>query len=242
MCTIAWGRRAGRLWIAFNRDEQRTRPAAADPRMVDGPFGPVVFARDPEGGGTWLAASLRGFAVALLNRYPDTFPGAATPVRSRGLLVTELAMKADPAAAAGALRATGAAPYRPFYLLILGTDGDRGFVWDGDGLEARQIPGCFLTTSSFEPERIAALRHRAWEAAGPELRGDPEAAARLMRETRPEDPAAGLTMDRDDARTVSQTRLILEPGHLKMSYAPREGAGGDYRETGWQLYPNGDLP
>lgn len=240
MCTIAWGRKVGRLWIAFNRDEQRSRPVAEPPRMVEGPFGPLVFARDPEGGGTWLAASLRGFAVALLNRYPDALPGAAG-VRSRGLLVTELAMEADPGAAAEALRAAGAAPYRPFHLLILGADGDRGFVWDGARLEAHEIPGRFLTTSSFEPDRIVPLRHRVWEAAGAQRRDDLEAAACLMRKTRPEDPAAGLTMDRDDARTVSQTRLILEPGRLKVSYTPREGAGPGYRETGWQLYPDGDL-
>jgi hypothetical protein len=229
MCTVAWGNSDDGLWVCFNRDEQRTRTPAETPRLHAGPNGPVAYARDPDGGGTWMAAA-RGFAVALLNAYPQDADAVAEGQRSRGKLVCDLAGCGSAAEAFDALAREELDRYAPFYLLLCKPDSVTAFAWDGSALSFPVFEEGFLTTSSIEPGRVATKRGDWWLQQDAGTRGDPERAARLLRETFPDFPAHGPSMDRGDARTVSQILLELTAFGFTFTYRAREANGPGFGE------------
>jgi uncharacterized protein with NRDE domain len=98
MCTIAilFDVTEYPLVLAANRDEQYTRPTRPPELLAPGIVGGV----DELSGGTWLAIDTRGRFAAVTNQ-ADARP--STPVRSRGLVVRELALAVDPDAYVAAL-------------------------------------------------------------------------------------------------------------------------------------------
>lgn len=228
MCTVAWGNSENGLWLCFNRDEQRTRSLADAPRLHTGPNGPVAYARDPDGGGTWLAVSIKGFAVGLLNAYPGESVSIPPGRRSRGQLVRALAEGPSAPESRRRLAGEDLSAYAPFYLLLCEPQAVDLFFWDGSGLRTPTAADCFWTTSSFDPEDIVARRHDWWRRQSADGRMDGEHAADLLRQTDPGNPACAPTMDREDARTVSQISLILGPSGFTYVYRAREPHGPGY--------------
>jgi uncharacterized protein with NRDE domain len=120
MCTVLLGRDVtgpGEILIAANRDEDPARPSDPPGLLLDSPR--LVGGRDRVAGGTWLAirtpsaghyaaeaggeaageeSSAGSSVTLLLNRRP--LPGAPPGVRSRGLMVIDVARSAEPRAAA----------------------------------------------------------------------------------------------------------------------------------------------
>lgn len=231
MCTLAWGNTAGSGWICFNRDEQRSRSRAEPPRLHEGPNGPVAWARDPDGGGTWFAASSRGFAVALLNRYPAVESVVNPSLQSRGLLVSLIAGSPSADAAVEAFTGISPSPYAPFHLFILSPGSARGFTWDGTRLKDLKPRAAFFTTSSHRPDAVRAWRESWWAEQLAEGLVDGEAAAERLRRRHPGNPAFGPTMDREDARTVSQILLEWRESGFIFSYRPREADGSGYEQA-----------
>ena len=118
MCTIAilYGVAHAPLVVAANRDEAYARPTRPPERLAPGVAGGV----DVLAGGTWLAVHARGFFAAVTNKSTldltaPPFGGAARQaqvpdrvpqpqgLRSRGLVVRELASAPDPDAYVAAL-------------------------------------------------------------------------------------------------------------------------------------------
>ena len=94
MCTIAILFDAP-LVLAANRDEFYARPTRAPERIGD-----TIAGTDEISGGTWLAVRTSGRFAAVTNQRAQA---PTTPVRSRGLVVRELAAAADPDAYVAAL-------------------------------------------------------------------------------------------------------------------------------------------
>ncbi|MFO7724730.1 MAG: NRDE family protein [Oceanipulchritudo sp.] len=238
MCTFAWETGTnGDLWACFNRDEQRSRAAAEAPCLYPGPQGTLGYARDPEGGGTWLAVSSQGFAVALLNSYATGGSLSKGGGRSRGLLVRDLAATASGEEAEKALRNGQPEAYAPFHLFILSPEGVLKADWDGTRLTLGEARDGWFTTSSYRPGSIPVIRKKAWDdfhANHPEA--GRAALARRLREKAP-DPAEGMTMDRDDARTVSQTEVRTGTGGFTMVYRARAADGDGFEDPLMLTYP-----
>jgi uncharacterized protein with NRDE domain len=99
MCTIAilLGVTDLPLVIAANRDELYARPTRPPERLAPGLFGGV----DELSGGTWLALHTRGAFAAVTNQ--RTLAAPSGHVRSRGLVVRELAAATDQDAYVAAL-------------------------------------------------------------------------------------------------------------------------------------------
>ncbi len=226
MCTLAWSRADSGLWVCFNRDEQRTRSLAFAPEIHHGGRYPLLYARDPDGGGTWFAISGAGYLAAVLNHYPgggEKVPG----LRSRGQLLLELACHSSPGEAAVDLESADLSSYAPFSLFIISPGMDRRYTWTGTGLQRRDNCEEFWTTSSRDPESVIPWRISEWGRLGAPS-GLDQAAKRLRMFS--ENPAYGFTMDRDDARTVSQIQLIMEPGRVDFTYCAREPDGPGFGE------------
>ncbi len=230
MCTLAWGKQGDRLWVCFNRDEQRKRLPAERPQIHSAGKAHLAYARDPEGGGTWFAVNSTGLVVALLNHYPDA-PGQPPPrPRSRGLLVPQLAQAGSVSAARKALAAMQLHCYRPWTIFLLSQEASSKASWNGSVLDWADDCPSFETSSSFRPSEVARWRSAQWERHLEDQPATPESVSRLFRQTA-SDLAYGFTMDRDDARTVSQITLEFSREVASFRYAPREMQGQGYQEA-----------
>jgi hypothetical protein len=233
MCTVTWWRAPEGVAyeVFFNRDERRTRGAAAPPfrdtcRGVNylAPF-------DSDHGGTWLLVNTRGVTLALVNHYPADAVAPTPPMLSRGLLLRDLADAASADAAGRSLADNPPRRCQAFYLLAFGLgELPRRWRWDtrtwSEENVSPELP--FFTSSSFCGEEIA--RHRqdlfanAWRDRGPLA---PPDLMQFHVHREPARPAWGILMDRPDARTVSVSRVAVGPEpQAEFFYQPRPPADG----------------
>lgn len=227
MCTVTWRREAGAFDVFFNRDERRSRLPALPPREQTAHGVRFLAPVDADAGGTWLAANEHGVVVGLLNVY-----GAENAVRpsqpvSRGLLVVSLAHLPSAQAAMDELATRDLERYPPFLLAAYDDVTALAAQWDGRALERRPLDDADrpLTTSSFDTARVLARRRERFRA----LTAGGVTADALDRYHRGADPMGGayaVCMTRDDARTVSLSRVSVRRDAVAFRYEPRDDAGG----------------
>lgn len=89
MCTVTFLPLGGTDFIlTSNRDEQPSRPAALPPQQYDVQGVPVIFPKDAQSGGTWIAASETA-TLCLLNGAFEAHTPQPPYRHSRGLVVTD---------------------------------------------------------------------------------------------------------------------------------------------------------
>ena len=224
MCTVTWTRGLGRLELYTNRDEQRSRPAAEPPRERRTPGGARYLSpRDPAGDGTWVAANEFGLVLCLVNHYQAREPGAG-PLLSRGTVVTDLADARDPGEALERGRGLPFERLRGFRLLalsigsepvLLGWDGERATEVRGEGVP---LP---LISSSVRLPEVERSRRAVFAALEAEHGGvHAQMLAAFHRSEAPEPGPLSVSMVRDDAWTVSRTRVAVDEAGVTMGYAP----------------------
>ena len=67
MCTVTFIPAPDRVYITSNRDEKHWRSPALAPAVYDFSSGKILFPKDADAGGTWIAAHENGNAVVFLN-------------------------------------------------------------------------------------------------------------------------------------------------------------------------------
>ncbi|MEM9596232.1 MAG: NRDE family protein [Acidobacteriota bacterium] len=236
MCTVTWTRRPGGYELFFNRDESLGRGRAELPRVHGAPPHPGDGPRerrgptttylapvDSDAGGTWIAVNRRGLTVCLLNRYQDqdTAPPPRRPV-SRGLLVARLARMPNPAAVHRHLEDSDLEAFRPFDLVVAGSDAAVTTVaWDGRSRRSAQPAEPPMASSGYDSGGALRLRRDLWrEQMGKNPAEHPtETFLEFHRSHYPEKGAYSPCMHRSDARTVSLTHVRVEPQQISMAYA-----------------------
>lgn len=223
MCTASWHSRPGggyEFW--FSRDEQRRRSIAEPPRVRECAGISWLAPKDPDGGGTWIAVNQAGLTLALLNAYDVETPSPPTgPLTSRGLLIPELAAAQDSDAVGKTLETLVRSGNRaPFHLIACATPGAvRIWTWDGSALGSPRNPReDMLTTSSYNSPAVVAARRQ----------GFAKRRSALDFHEAPGESASPfcVRMSREDARTVSLTKVEVSPGRIMMGYAARQGDAG----------------
>jgi hypothetical protein len=235
MCTMTWRLDPEGYRLYFNRDERRTRRPARPPEP--GEHGGVRFLapRDGDHEGTWLLAAETGLTLALLNLYEAERPLPKGEFRSRGLLVLDLADLAGPEALEGRIEAVDLGQYQPFSLVAL-APGRAPLVaqWDGEALSTSELgPGRMpFVSSGFRPGLARELRRSALEAITMERgRLDEETLLLFHAAHRPERGALSPCMHRDDACTVSFSRVEVGQGEVRFTYVPHSPCRGFEGET-----------
>lgn len=225
--------------VVMNRDEQRTRPHALPPRVIDAsrpnrpgvhiePRPPrCIMPTDPQSGGTWIAATDAGLVFALLNVNPPTSPPATDFSKarlSRGVIIPRLATQTSINHAAAAALALDLDRFPPFRLII--TDGTQliELISSAAGPilnHTSKLRSPFFATSSglgdhhVDPPRREHF-NRLFAAANPKHWPELQEGFHLSRSG--EAPQLGVLMSRSEASTVSITSVDLNPAQVVMRY------------------------
>lgn len=225
MCTLSWKCSSSGLTIWFNRDEQRSRPPARPPARFHTGTTDCLHPTDPQGGGTWLMVNTPGMVACLTNHYEaeTSFP---TERISRGTLVLALRDSASEDALTARLhREVQDQSFAPFHLWTASLLSPPA-LWQWDGTTLRQLELSRLpihTTSSYRSEEVAETRRQKFaQQVGTE--GTPQAHEAFHRQHDPAYPAHSVWMEREDAWTVSLTRVVLTEKQAVMTYQDRQSA------------------
>lgn len=227
MCTLTVLPLAdARSRLAFNRDEQRSRPVGLPPQWRRHGDHSALFPVDPVSDGTWIAVNDAGLVLALLNAMPTTaVPSRGrSPETSRGTIIPGLLACSDLNGAFQRALKLHPASYAPFRLVLIhdaaiAEVGSDGRLLTSEGPTTLTTPRLF-TSSGLGDELVAAPRGRLFEEY---VAGDADLAARqdaFHRHVWPEWPHLSVCMSRPDARTVSLTVVDLAVAGGVMTYFP----------------------
>lgn len=228
MCTVSWLRRVDGYELFCNRDERRTRLDATPPRLFDARGQRFIAPVDGEAGGTWISVNQAGLALCLLNDYAAPEP-AATDLRSRGLLVRELADAVDIEEFRARLLASALERLRGFVLLVLGPGRDAFALarWDTRELRIASAPPArpLLVSSAWNGPEVRAKREALFERTVVQSGTAQELRERHLvfhASTLPAHGALSPCMHRADASTVSLSRVVVDARRSSFDY--RAGA------------------
>jgi hypothetical protein len=90
MCTVTYIPTKDYLYLTSNRDEKNWRTDALAPRVYDLRSGKVMFPKDSQAGGTWIAAHENGNVVVFLNGGFKAHTPRPPYRKSRGLVLLDL--------------------------------------------------------------------------------------------------------------------------------------------------------
>jgi uncharacterized protein with NRDE domain len=136
MCTVTYIPMGAQVFITSNRDEQHTRPSALPPQVYAQEQGAVVYPKDKQAHGTWIAAHENGNVAVLLNGgFQKHIP--RPPYRhSRGKIVPEIVSGND---MVNAFLDYELENIEPFTLVLFGSGKLAECRWDGNEKHHRQL-------------------------------------------------------------------------------------------------------
>lgn len=223
MCTLTWARLEDGYELFFNRDERRTRPLGLPPHERSSAGVRWVAPIDAEAGGTWLGVNERGLSVGLLNGY-RAGDASDRDYESRGLLVARMLGGADTEAVRAGLSELDPRRFRSFVLVALepGRDALRA-TWDLAELVVERVADGVLPFSSSSKDPGGAHEHRGrlFRARAAEHGGvAPGWLAPFHASHEPERGPWSVCMHREDASTVSRTRVRVSADEVVLGYRP----------------------
>lgn len=207
--------------LAFNRDELLSRPSALPPAVREG----LLMPRDPEGGGTWIASNAQGLTVMALNVYEAARQEPTPPIRSRGLLVQDVACAATLADVATFMHQPGLLAHtRPVHLLVVAPDARTLDVhWDGETLRLHdgRLP-VLRVSAAIDPDAVRAARQQEFAQLTAEMARTTDAAHTLRTwfssHERHGAPRSVCMHWTPVAGTVSHTQVVVDQTHVTMRY------------------------
>jgi hypothetical protein len=184
----------------------------------------AVMPVDPEGGGTWIAATDTGLVFALLNDtascHTCAFPieDEIAPV-SRGLIIPALLDCPSIERVRHRLNARDWSLFRPWRLFVFSAEQmlESWPTWRGMRHQIGALPPRVVRSSSgVDEDRVVRVRASLFD----EIVGRPDAALQdeFHRHSWPESLEASVCMERPDTRTVSRTTIEIYRGRIRMDY------------------------
>ena len=222
MCTATWIRTRGGYEVFFNRDELATRKPALPPAVREREGVRFLAPEDGDAGGTWIGVNERRIAVGIANGPQGSLEGGDRTFRSRGLLVLDLLAGASLGDVERRLSAVDSSIHRSFALFAIEPGGEAG-IWSSDGRQLARRPGghegALLFSSSRDAERASRERQGLLERMTRASGGlDAELLCAFHASHEPERGAFSPCMHREDASTVSFTRIRVGEREVEMEY------------------------
>ena len=220
MCTVTYIPAKDGVYITSNRDEQQGRPPAAEPAIIAGRTGRLLFPKDTQAGGSWIVVHEKGTVGVLLNGAGERHIPHPPYRKSRGLILLDLADSLDSLFEFKTLNLNG---IEPFTLILLENGCLHECQWDGVEKVHRPIdaalPHIWSSVTLYDP----AIRQQRREWLDEWLQDNPvpgqEQVLGFHRFTGGGDPRYDVLMNREEGLlTVSITSVQIMDGEARMQY------------------------
>jgi hypothetical protein len=216
----------GRVRLACNRDELRTRPLAYPP--VIRKFGDrlAIMPIDPVSGGTWIAVNDAGFAATLLNVNTQPRSGPWRTARSRGVIIPALLQHESATSALEALEQVqrlDPGDFGPFRLVLLDESSVAEVRSDGANLVSDWAPltqPLLFTSSGLGDQLVEGPRRGLFDALFADAAEPAEVQDRFHRHSWPDRLHLSVCMSRREAHTVNHTVVEIGGPFVRMTYVP----------------------
>lgn len=220
MCTVTFIPGRDQIYLTSNRDEKHFRSPALVPGVYPFESGRIVFPKDGDAGGTWIAAHENGNAIVFLNG-GFVFHQSAPPYRkSRGLILLDLIDSATPY---NSFQVINLNNIEPFTAVIWDDQHLFECRWDGEQKYAIELdrtqPHIWSSVTLYTEETIVKRKgwFEKWLASHPSPTRDEILAFHQF--TGDGDKHNDLMMNRDGITfTVSITGLVLADNLINMHY------------------------
>jgi hypothetical protein len=240
MCTVTYLPLGGQTFVlTSSRDEHPGRPTSARPQRQRLGEHTVLFPRDGQAGGTWIAASARA-TLCLLNGACTAHPSRPPYRHSRGLVILHYFSYASTDAFSRHYPTEG---LEPFTLVVRDGGGLWELRWDGTGRLTRSLdphaPHLWASATLYEPAAVQKRQQwfSQWLAACPAP--DPVAIRHFHRTAGDGDPRNDLLMRRENVRTVSLTSVMQREGAPPEMWYEAVGEEGKFGNDGITALPDG---
>jgi Transport and Golgi organisation 2 len=161
MCTVTYIPTSEGYYLTSNRDEKKIRLKAEEPQWYHFASGQIMFPKDGNSGGTWMALHENGNAMVLLNGGFVNHTAAPSYRKSRGLIFLDIFDHPQPIAA---FEQINLHKIEPFTLIIRQQQFLFEVVWDGSEKTLTECdmlqPRIWSSATLYGPEVVA--RRREW--------------------------------------------------------------------------------
>ncbi|CAN5462284.1 NRDE family protein [soil metagenome] len=220
MCTVTVLPFGDRLFITSNRDEHIQRTPAELPEPVSFSSGRILFPRDGQAGGTWVASHENGNVMVLMNGGIKKHKHLPPYRRSRGLIFLDIFNSLLPVNEFEKISLDG---IEPFTLVIYQQGSLWKAIWDGSKKYLEPVdktkPQIWSSVTLYDKE--VRLKREQWFHKWLEktMFINAEAIREFHEFAGEGDAKTSLRMNRDGVlMTVSITGMELSSGNLKMFY------------------------
>ena len=220
MCTVTFIPARQRVYLTSNRDEKNWRTDALPPGVYPAGSGQMMYPKDGDAGGTWIAAHENGNAIVFLNGGVEAHDPQPPYRKSRGLILLDLLDHTTPYNCFMAINLNN---IEPFTAIII--DNRHLFECRWDGAKKYHVemdagkPHVWSSVTLY-PENIRTKRKNwfdTWIAANPEP--SQQQVLDFHRFTGDGDANNDLLMNRDGkVFTVSITSLAIDAAAMTMEY------------------------
>lgn len=227
MCTVTFIPVRDNYFITSSRDEKTTRQPAAVPCVYRIGNKKIIYPKDGEAGGSWIAMRENGDAAVLLNGAFKKHPVEPRYRLSRGKILLEIIAGAQPV---NYFLQLALSQIEPFTLVLLEENKLYECRWDGNHRHCRQLetghPYIWTSVTLYD-DRIIKKREE-WFAAF--LNNNPGPAQKdivaFHRFTGDGDTVNDLLMEKENTyATVSITSMLLTARNGSMKYIDLRGGG-----------------
>lgn len=225
MCTASWAHQENGYTLFFNRDELRTRKIARPPEVRSIRGVRFIAPIDTDAHGSWIGVNEFGISICLLNYYHSNFQrDPEKNYTSRGRLLLSLMKSVNQSAVVDRLTETRLTDFPPFIVAVLEPGKPvMTFTWPGtpEDLWINPSADCPLSSSSFDSVNVIGGRKELYAAQFPENHpADLQRMQAFHKSHAPEASAYSVCMHRDDARSVSLSRIAVSEKAIEFQYAP----------------------
>jgi len=220
MCTVTFIPSRHQVCFTSNRDENTLRARAIYPEVYRFSTGKILFPKDADAGGTWIAVHENGDAVVFLNGGITKHIPNPPYRKSRGLILLELIDSSGPF---DVFQSLNLKRIEPFTAIIWQAGNLYECRWDGSAKYVVQpdhsVPHIWSSVTLYGPEVIA--RREQWFREWLNEHPDPtrEDILKFHQFTGDGDSRNDLRMNRDgETFTVSITSLQIDSSGSSIKY------------------------
>ena len=189
--------------------------------------------KDPVGRGTWIGVNPQGWTSGCLGIITTRLSkGLEKRPKSRGELVRSLAPLTDNRLVKAALSKLAKKDFAPFHFLRVSPTGE-GSLWTSNGkklsasvVATESLP---LTTSSVDTERVTERRKAIYSSLNAGGATSADSLKMFHRYFDTSDPAASVSMRREDAETVSLSEIFVKAKLITFDYHERADEGTGFK-------------